>query len=358
MHLDYPQSACNAGSLAMATPLNHVIIGSGSAGFGAAMTLRNQDKNCKITMITMDSLPFYNRYDLPRVFRGFHDWRDLLAVPPEVYEELSITLRRASRVVDVDSRKQFITLAHQENVSYDCLLVCAGGRSYIPENLSESADLMHGFGSFEAAMRVHQALPESGTAIMIGGDMIGIDLALTLIDTGYQVVLIANQQTFWPHEIEEDQRRRMLDALEKAGMTVIDDNRPVGVSRGGNGNPVCSVTFEDGSEVTGNVVMPFCGLASSVEFMLGAAIDIERGLLVNPELRTTNDTIWAAGDVCQIWHDRDKVYKFYHGWKNVRTMGELAARNMSGAQEIFDVDAEDQLNLDEQGHLQSTFWAH
>jgi len=53
----------------MAAPLHHVIIGSGSAGFGAAKTLRARDAGCRITMITLDSLPFYNRFDLPQVFR-------------------------------------------------------------------------------------------------------------------------------------------------------------------------------------------------------------------------------------------------------------------------------------------------
>ncbi len=341
----------------MVAPLHNIIIGSGSAGFGAATTLRANDKNCRITMITMDSLPFYNRYDLPRVFRGHQDWRELLAMPPSHYDELDITLRRSTRVVDVDGSRQIVSLAHRENVAYDRLLVCAGGRSYLPENLGESAALMHGFGSFEAAMRLYKALPAGGTAIMIGGDMIGIDLALTLLDTGYRVVLITNQQTFWPHVITRNERDPLLKALAAKGMKIIEGARPVGVSANSTGS-ARTVTLEDETEISGDVVLPFCGLSSSVEFMLGAGVDIERGLLVDTRLHTNNATIWAAGDVCQIWHDKEKVYKFYHGWKNVRIMGELAARNMSGARDIFDVDIEDRLAIDNGGHISSTFWTH
>ncbi len=340
----------------MAVPLHHVIIGSGSAGYGAAMTLRGEDADCMITMVTIDALPFYNRYDLPGVFRGHHDWRKLLAVPPARYDELGIKLRRSSRVVDVDGERQTISLAHQEDVAYDRLLVCAGGRSYLAENLIDSVGLMHGFGSFEAAMRVYRALPKGGTAIIIGGDMIGIDLALTLLDTGYRVVLIANQQTFWPHVVEPVERKRLLKALENKGMTILADERPVGVLDTRSKKFSRAVALESGTEITGDVVMSFCGLSSSVEFMLGAGVDIERGILVNPELRTTNETIWAAGDICQIWHDKEKIYKFYHGWKNVRVMGELAARNMSGSHEIFDVEVEDRLDIDDGGNLRSTFW--
>ncbi len=342
----------------MNVPLHYVIIGTGSAGFAAATTLRRADDECKITMITMDGLPFYNRYDLPQVFHGRHDWRDLLAVAPAFYDKMRIKLRRRSRVVDVDGEKQLISLAHQETVHYDRLLVCAGGRGYLPENLIESAGLLHGFGSFEAAMQLYKDLPKGGTAVMIGGDMVGMDLALTLLETGYQVSLITNAQTFWPHEITAEKRSRLLRALEAQGMTVYEDHRPVGVSRDKSSKPASRVILDDGSEISGDVVMSFCGLASSVEFMLGADVDIERGLLVDPELRTSNETIWAAGDVCQIWHDQEKAYKFFHGWENVRVMGKLAARNMLGEHEIFDVNIEDQIDVDADGQLNSTFWIH
>ncbi len=337
---------------------HYVIIGSGSAGFGAAMTLRAGDAQCRITMITMDSLPFYNRYDLPQVFHGRHDWRDLLDVPPAQYGEMGIELRRRSRVVDVDGAQRFVSLAHQEHVAYDRLLVCAGGRSYLPENLTEYANLMHGFGSFEAAMRLFEDLPKGGTAIMIGGDMTGIDLAMTLLETGYSITLIATPQTFWPHSVTPQERDQLLGALEAAGAKVLKDHRPVGVSRANGGKLAACVTLEDGTEVRGDVTMPFCGLASSVEFMLRAGVDIERGLLVNPELHTSNETIWAAGDVCQIWHDQEKAYKFFHGWKNVRVMGELAARNVLGANDIFDVNIEDRIDIDAAGKIRSTFWIH
>ena len=86
----------------------------------------------------------------------------------------------------------------------------------------------------------------------------------------------------------------------------------------------------DGRTIEGDVVMPFFGLMPSLEFMVGSGVDIERGLLVNPELKTTDAHIWAAGDVCQIWSADENAYRFYYGWKNVKAMGELAARNMTG----------------------------
>ncbi len=90
----------------MASATHNVIIGNGSAGNGAAITLRESDPDCRVTIITMGSLPFINRYDLPRVFRGCYDWREILVHAPEYYDDNGITLRRNSRVTDVNSKKQ------------------------------------------------------------------------------------------------------------------------------------------------------------------------------------------------------------------------------------------------------------
>jgi NAD(P)H-nitrite reductase large subunit len=338
------------------TPHN-VIIGNGSAGNGAAMTLRERDPDCRITIITMSSLPFYNRYDLPRIFEGCHDWREILAHPASYYDEQAITLRRHSRAIEVDSRARTISFAHNEKMRYDRLLVCAGGRGYLPEQLSDSRHLMHGFGSFEAAMSVYKALPEGGTAVMLGGDMIGLDLARTLVATGYRVVVLADRYTFWPHRVAPDERDGYLKALEHMGIEVMDGTSPVSVATG-DGKSARHVVLEDGVELTADIVLPFYGLVPMVEFMLRSGVDIERGLLVDPRLRTTDDNIWAAGDVCQIWSDEEKAYRFFYGWSNVRAMGEVAARNVTGAEEEFHGIQDDRLRIDDKGYIRSPYWEH
>ncbi len=342
----------------MVEAIHNVIIGNGSAGNGAAVTLREADPDCHITIITMGSLPFYNRYDLPRVFRGCYDWREILVHPLSYYDDNDITLRRNSRVTDVDGRNRMIAFAHNEAMHYDRLLVCAGGQGYLPEDLSDYRDLMSGFGSFEAAISTYKALPAGGALIMLGGDMIGLDLARTLTDTGYRVVLLANEYTFWPHKVQDDERDGFINALEHMGVEVIDGVHPVAVEEGEAGKPARRVVFEGGGDVLGDVVMPSYGLSPTAEFMLGSGVDIERGVLVDPTLHTTDENIWAAGDVCQIWSAEDNAYRFYYGWNNVRLMGEVAARNVTGANTAFEGLEDERLRIDKKGHLSSPFWEH
>ena len=284
----------------MSAAPHFVIIGSGGAGSEAALTIRQRDPKCTITQITGSKLPFISRYELPRVFTGVDNWREILAHPPEFYDDNKISVRRNSWVDQIDAKNKKVLLRHKEEVSYDKLLVASGGGGYLPENLREFRPLMNGFGSYEDAVRMRQVLPKKGHVIMLGGDMTGLDLARTLVAVGHRVTLIADEQLFWPHEVSGPKQAKFIAVLEAMGIEVVLGKKVTGVKPGAKGKHLRRVVFADGGGIDGDAVMPFCGLMPSLNFMIGADVDIERGLLVNPELKTTNDSIWAAGDVCQI----------------------------------------------------------
>ena len=344
-----------------AAPRHHVIVGSGVAGAQAARTLRAREPEARISMLTLASLPFYNRYDLPQVFRGRQDWHQFLVDPPEYYTENRIELRRCTQVANVDSQRKVITLGHNEEMHYDTLVVASGGRSYLPEELSEFRHLLDGFGSYEQAMVVRRKVPDGGTVMLLGGDMIGLDLARTLLDTGHKVVLVTDEHTFWPHQVTDDEKKELLTVLERMGVEIIAGDCEGGIDaiqEGAKGLPARRVIFGGGRDRYADVIMPFYGLHPSVEFMLGSGVDIERGLLVKKSLRTTNESIYAAGDVCQIWSDEEKRYRFYYGWKNVRAMGELAARNITGEDEAFEPTQDESLHIHDGVTIHSPFWEY
>jgi NAD(P)H-nitrite reductase large subunit len=345
----------------MTSARHHIVIGSGVAGNQAAETLRARDPESRVTMITVSKLPFFNRYDLPRVFRGERDWRKFVIYPSEYYLDNRISLRRATQVVGVDGASRTLTLAHNETLPFDTLLVASGASAYMPAELVDSRPLMHAFGSFRDAAIAADALPKGGHAILLGGDTIGLDLGRTLLEIGHRVTVVVEKHTFWPHELAAGERPRYIQALADMGFDVVDAaprGQIAAVRAGESGRAARRVAFHDGTEIEGDIVMPFFGVAPALDFMLSSGVDIERGLLVQPNLRTTNEAIYAAGDVCQIWSDTEKRYRFYYGWKNVRAMGELAARNITGADEPWVPTQDESLHLTADGRIHSPFWEY
>ena len=342
----------------MATPQHHVIIGNGITGSRAAEVLRERDPSARITIVTGDALLFYNRYDLPDVFEGKHDWVDYLVYPPVFYEDHQITVRRKTLVTEVNTRNRQLMLSHREPLSYDNLLIATGGVGYIPARLLDMVELMHSFGNIRSAMNVYEALPSGGTVVILGGDVVGLDLARRLAGNGYRVILIAGERTCWPHDVDPQRWPEYRAGLEKLGLEVIDQVQAVKIEKGTKTGARRKVTLDDGRKVQGDVVMPFYGLVPSVDFVSQAGIDIERGILVDTQLKTGRDDIWAAGDVCQIWSQEHNDYRFYHGWKNVKTMGEVAACNMTGEQIAFSSMVDEDLHLTGKGTLHSPYWEH
>lgn len=342
----------------MGATQHYVIIGNGVAGNQAAAVLRERDRKGRITIISPTTMLFYRRYDLPEVFRHQHDWRDYLIHPPEYYEDNEINVRRKSAVTEVDVTRRVLILAHREEVGYDQLLVAAGGSGYLPERLQDSRHLMHGFYTFRAAMEVYKRLPKGGKVIMLGGDTLGLEIARTMIETGYQVALVPGQRTFWPHQVAAEERPRFYAALEKTGIEIVDGVTVDRIEEGVKGMPARRVLFTNGGELLGDMVMPFYGLAPNVDFLSGSGIDIERGILVSPKLQSSKEGIWAAGDACQIWSSELNGYRFYYGWKNVKMMGEVAAQNMTGEDVPFTSCVNERLMIDDNGEVYSRFWEH
>jgi NAD(P)H-nitrite reductase large subunit len=342
----------------MPTSTHHVVLGNGIAGNHAADVIRKRDPNSRITIISAGALLFYNRYDLPNVFRGRHQWVDYLVHPPEYYESQNITLRRKTRVVELEPQAQTLSLAHRETLHYDKLLIATGGHAYIPARLLDDVGLMHSFHNFRVAMQVQSAVRKNGTVIMLGGDVMGLDLARTIIATGHRVIVALDNRTFWPHEIAQSERARYLQALENMGLDVRDHGKVDHIAAGNSKGPARQVFFEDGNEIRGDVVMPFFGLVPTVDFLATSGIDMERGILVNPQLQTARNNIWAAGDVCQIWSATSNAYRFYYGYRNVKMMGEVAAYNMTGEQSPFESTVDEALEVTSKGLLHSPFWEY
>ena len=340
----------------MAEQQHYVIIGNGPAGDEAARHLRQHDADCSITLITADRLLFIPRFELFKVLSGTDDWRQLLAHQPEYYKQQRINVRRNTTVTSVDTNRQVIGLKHKEELRFDKLLVASGGGGYIPEELREYRALFHRFGSFESAIKLRNDLPEGGQVVMLGGDMMGIDLARNLVKLGYRVTLITDEHLFWPHEIGKDQLPEFHDALTKVGIELLLDKKVARIEKGEHGLAPRRVICESEESYHGDVVLGSYGLMPKLDFMASAGLDVQRGLLVSPELATSSDRVWAAGDVCQIWSPEHKRYRVSYDWSSVKRMGRVAARNMAGGHDVIDTFTEQALEITKTGELDSPYW--
>lgn len=329
----------------------YVIIGNGMAGNRAAETLRERDPDGVITVVSAGTLLHYQRNRLSELFDGRTDWRDYLVHQPDFYDRHDIRVRRQSRVVKVDSEKAIIHFDNNETLKFDKLLVATGSTRHLPDDIADFADHLHYFDSYEEAARTRRALPDGGRLLVLGGDMAVIGLALRLANKGYRVSLVPHERTFRPHMVPVEAQPKYLKALADTGIAILDR---ILVEEVKPANGAKQVRFADGHDIVVDVVLASYGPVPAVDFMHGAGVEIERGILVNQHLRSAKDTIWAAGEACQMENAGKNPHVY--SYELIAQMGEVAARNMTGNPvDLFEPDASQDLELDENGQLKSIF---
>ena len=340
---------------------HHIVIGSGVTGNQAAETLRQNDPDSKVSIITTARLPFYNRYHLPSVIRGIKDWREFVIYPPEFYRDNKINLRRFQTVDSINVTNKTLTLKHKERIKYDNIIIAAGARAFIPPELSEFKNLFQYFHLFSEVQATMKALPKGGMVIILGGDINGIDFGRAFLESGYKVTIISGPQTFLPHLIPIEKHQKYLNALKNMNFEVVETKQVseiISIDSGNKSGRQRIVTFSDGRTLEGDIIMPFFGRQPMIDFIANTGMDIERGILVKPDLRSTVEGIYAAGEICQIWTESEKAYKFYSGWKNLKAMGELAAKNVTGGKKLWQPVSDEKLKVDKNGYLNSPYWEH
>jgi NADPH-dependent 2,4-dienoyl-CoA reductase/sulfur reductase-like enzyme len=312
-------------------PFHYVIIGNGVAANRAAEVIRRNHANAKITLISREFFLFYYRHKLPPFVTGKIDETALQVYPVEYYRERNIRLRLGQIVQKVDLQHRIVYLKHMEKVHYDRLLICAGGRSYIPEMYYPFRSCFTTLKRLSTARIIRDKLPSVQTVVIVGGDLTSVKLAETLIETGRHVTFVLDDYAFWPLESASEIRESLENALRKMGADVIS-NDPIHTVKQlkDDDPPLYEVQTQSGKTLQAHMVGAFFGFKPDIDFLIRSGLDIDRGILVNDQLKTAFDDVYAAGDCAQIYAPELKNYWVSVGWKNAFVQGEAAALNMVG----------------------------
>ena len=304
-----------------APPDSVVIVGAGAAGAAAAETLRNHGFRGSITLIG-DEAPV----DRPNVSKDYlagtapEDWMPLR--PVEYYPEHDIELVLDDRVVSLDRTARTVQLAGGRSLSYGALLLATGAE---PRRLTiPGSDLphIHYLRTLEDGTAVIAALEGVTRVVVIGAGFIGLEVAASLRHRDISVTVVA------PEEIP---LARIIG--ETLGRFVAALHREHGVEfRLGTGVTAITehtVELEDGSSLGADLVIVGVGVSPRTELAEAAGLKVDKGIVVDIQLRTSDPHIWAAGDVARFPGPGGEPVRVEH-WVLAERHGQTAARNMLG----------------------------
>lgn len=308
---------------------HYVVIGNGIAGTTAAETLRKNDQDCQISLITDEPYPLYNRVALPPYLKLKTPQSKLFMKTVEFHRDRNICFHPSTRVTAVDLEAQSLSTDRGHELSFDRLLVATGGT---PNHLAIPGADVDGVCYFQTLDDTNDLLdriPRARTAVVLGGSYIAYELAEAFRSRGLGVTWIMRGPRFLHRVLDED-GGLLVDTIGRHhGVHILYEDSADHLEAH-NGHVSAAVT-KGGRRFEADIVGCGLGLQYNHGFLPKGSIRIEYGIITNEFLETDVGSVYAAGDIAEFY-DTDLDAHYTMGtWASATTHGRVAALNMAGA---------------------------
>ena len=290
----------------------YVIVGNGVAGITAAQTIVRADPSAEVHIFGAEPYPYYRRLRLWEFIAGEVEQDALYFRPPEWYAERGILLHLGVRVTLLDLAAHRLTLeghgrrpAPARSVEYDRLLLATGGRPFVPPFEGTDREGVFTLRTLDDALAMKTYARDVRSAAVIGGGLLGLETARALRTAGLETTVIEFAPYLLPRQLDAEGAQVLQALLEAQDLHILTDaateailghERATGVRL--KARPEYS--RRDRRVVDGELVLVSTGIRSRVELAREAGLEVNRGVVVDEQLRTSGADVYAAGDAAEF----------------------------------------------------------
>jgi len=342
-----------------------VIIGNGISGITTARHIRKLSDH-QITVISSESEYFFSRTALMYIYMGHMKFEHTQPYENWFWKKNKIDLV-FDRVTNLDTDNQNLLLKSGKSIAYDKLVLALGS---IPRPLPTKGAELVGVQSMYSKQDLEQLEDTKGikTAVIIGGGLIGIELAEMLHSRGAHVTLAVRESQFWDIVLPSEEAKMVGKHIISRG---IDLKLGTTVESINGSEKVESVTLGTGEQINCQFVGATIGVMANIGLIKDTSIETNRGILVDKLLQTNIMNIYAIGDCAEIKEPTKGRRAVEAVWYTGRIMGEALAQTICGTPTPYNpgiwfnsakfVDLEYQTYGDVpakiEGELTSIFWS-
>ncbi len=306
---------------------NHVLVGSGIAALSAAETIRRQDPDAGITLISEEAHNFYSRPGLAYLLRGDVPEKQLFIRGPDDLRALNVH-RQVARVELLLCDSQELVLADGSRVGYDRLLLATGALA-VPATFpgGDLAGVVK-LDGLDDARQLLKLARRKRPAVVVGGGITALELAEGLNARGMKVHYFLRGTRYWADVLDEAESQIIMSRLRHEGI-VLHPNTQVKQAIGTRGRLI-GVETQAGEVIPCEVLAVAIGVRPRVDLARAAGLTVDRGIVVNQFLETSRPGVYAAGDAAQVGQTPLDVL-----WPTALAQGRIAGANMVGAAAIY-----------------------
>ncbi|QJB47655.1 FAD-dependent oxidoreductase [Acinetobacter sp. NEB149] len=307
---------------------NIVIVGAGQAGASAILELRGNKYEGKITLIGDESHLPYERPPLSKDVILKPEETKIEILSEQKLADLGVETIRGNGVMKINAEAKTVELLNGDVIAYDKLLLATGGAARRLPNFDALGKHVYTLRNLQDSQALVPVLQAGRPIILIGGGVIGLELAssarykdcqVTVIEMGPMVMGRCSPQILSEFLLEQHRQNQVDVRLE----TKITDCRL-------DGEEVV-VTLEGGEELRADALVYGIGIVPNAQLAVDAGLDVDVAIKVNEHCQTSNADIYAAGDVATQLRDCGN-HRRVETWENANLQAGIFARHVMGVE--------------------------
>lgn len=271
-----------------------VVVGNGMAAGKLIEEILSRDpRRYAITVIGDEPYGNYNRIKLVVRLRE-EELPDFFLNPPEWYARQGVTALLGHRVKAIDRAARTVTTADGQTVAYDKLVLATGSRPFIPPMTGLDLPGVFTLRKLDDVNRIRTFLKDKSHTTVLGGGLLGLELALMLRLMGKQVTVSHLMPSLMEIQLPEEAGGYLRRHLEDLGIRFVMGTYITDLL--GSTAGVEEARFKDGSAIKTDAVFFNCGIRPNKDLAEQAGLVFNKGIAVNDRLQTSDPFIYACGE--------------------------------------------------------------
>ncbi|MCG1036146.1 NAD(P)/FAD-dependent oxidoreductase [Polaribacter sargassicola] len=308
-----------------------VIIGNGISGVTAARHIRKNSDN-KITIISAETKYFFSRTALMYVYMGHMKFEHTQPYENWFWKKNNIELKQGF-VSDVNTDKKELTFKDSSTISYDQLIIATGSKPNKFGWPGQDLEGVMGMYHKQDLEKLEKYAPNNNVckrAVIVGGGLIGIELAEMLRSRKIPVTFLVRETSFWNGVLPAQESEMINKHIKEHHIDLRLNTNLKEIKSDENGRVKSIIIAETGEEIACNVVGLTAGVTPNIDFLKESGIELGRGVKVNRFLETNIKDIFAIGDCAEQHEAIGQRRNIEAVWYTGRMMGETLAQTICG----------------------------
>jgi nitrite reductase (NADH) large subunit len=305
-----------------------VVLGNGIAGVTAADHVRRRHPLAQIDLVAEEAHHLYNRMGIARLIYGRSAMQGLYLNPDSWYDDHGITPWLNTRAHGINRAGGHVRLGTGEKLPYDRLIIATGSASFVPEIDGFGAPGTFVLRTADDALGLRSFAQRQGArrAVVAGGGLLGLEAAYALHKLGLRTTVLERGDRLLRRQLDTRASELLRAYLEGLGLEILTDAATAGLSANGR---VRLAHLTDGTALAADIFLVAAGIKPNIELARDAGLAINRGVLVDERMRTSDPAILAAGDVAEHGGAVDGL------WPVAVEQAEVAADNAVGGDKTY-----------------------